>query len=57
MIIKTMKVPATRPPMMVEAIDENISSNSRGTIPRTVVSDDNITGRIRDFEASMMASL
>ena len=53
--MSTMKVPASRPPMMVEAIEENMSSKSRGIIPNTVVSEVSITGRIRDFEASIMA--
>ena len=52
----TMTVPTRRPPVMVAAMAENISSNRSGIIPNTVVSDAMVTGRNLDTEACMMAS-
>ena len=55
MMMSTMMVPAMSPPMMAAAKEPNMSSNSSGTMPSTVVSDAMVTGRRRDSDASISA--
>ena len=55
MIIRTMMVPAMSPPMIAAAIELNISSKSRGTIPSTVVREAIVTGLRRESDASISA--